>query len=110
MQQEGNDKKAEGTASIPEHEDIAAPEILPWQQHGYPASHASVHDNPLGNHSVHDLKEILKSKGIPFADCTDKDDLIQRCIEHGITYVVNVVVVVTVVSGCKCCGYCELLF
>jgi hypothetical protein len=51
---------------------------------GYPCTHPSVEDNPLCKKSVHELKALLDAKKISYVGLTDKDSLVQLCIDNGI--------------------------
>lgn len=74
--QKAAESKAEEDATIPSKQKAKS---------DYPHTHASVEDQPLYKAKVHDLREALKAKGVSFKDCYDKDDLVQRCLENGIT-------------------------
>eukprot|EP00013_Stygamoeba_regulata_P025037 CAMPEP_0177663316 /NCGR_PEP_ID=MMETSP0447-20121125/19844_1 /TAXON_ID=0 /ORGANISM="Stygamoeba regulata, Strain BSH-02190019" /LENGTH=180 /DNA_ID=CAMNT_0019169111 /DNA_START=98 /DNA_END=640 /DNA_ORIENTATION=+ len=73
-------------SGAPPHETSASvfPEGQRWEEAAYPSSHASVHDNPLAGQSLASLRALLDANGVDYHDCHDKDELVQRCVDHGL--------------------------
>lgn len=47
-------------------------------------THASIEDNSLFKVDTMLLEAFMKSRGVDYHDCFDKDDLVRRCVDNGI--------------------------
>ena len=74
--------RAEESVVIAHH---SAPEIDPRDAQSPPQRRGSIAEHPLNKLSVHELRQLLDAKSVKYDDCRDKDDLVQRAIDQGLT-------------------------